>query len=766
MTAYGLRFTNTWTMTRKPTTPRSKKAEPAPPPPTWDEKFIDGMIPWRVEIAGVLLFLFTMITLLALPGVTQATWLDSWTHLLHQVFGWGAYPLFFILALVGLLIALRKIERPLSTHIRTSQIVGLELIWLTLLPLSHILTGATLADAYLGLGGGLVGWALSEPLLDLIGPFLTWSLYLVGLVWGLALVFKFGWVNLLESLNYISIRLRRAGERMAPPERVMPVVVPVVAAEKETAVSIPPPPSSLPQNNQHPIDPLIIIDDSADYDIGYDLSHRDKRLPAIDILEAGSATVMSPTEIDEKKRIIEETLADFHIPAEVIEIQRGPAITQFGVEPGYIEKTGPDGEIKQQKIRINQIASLRPDLAMALAVTRLRIEAPVPGRGVVGIEVPNNEISMVRMRSILESDAFAKIKSPMGVALGQGVSGSPMAIDLTKLPHLLIAGTTGSGKSVCMNALISCLVFNNTPERLNLIMIDPKKVELIRFNGLPHLIGTVEVEADRAVGVLRWLTAEMDRRYEMFAEVGARNLTGYNQKIARRPDVKKLPYIAVFIDELADLMHMYPGDVERTLCRLAQMARATGIHLVVATQRPSTDVITGLIKANFPARLSFAVASGIDSRVILDSTGADQLLGKGDMLFQSPDAAAPVRAQGVFLSDAEMERIVAHWQSTMPDYEPMPAPWDSLIAKHALLDETDQLLEQAIEIAQKQEFLSTSLLQRRLRIGFPRAARIMEHLFEMGLVEDPKTGGKTRKSYVEESEEDPLENILNQEEDE
>ena len=748
-------------MARKPTSTPSKKAEPAPPPPTWDEKFIDGMIPWRVEIAGIVLFLFAMLTLLALPGITQADWLDAWTHLLHQVFGWGAYPLFFILALVGLLIALRKAKRPLSTHIHTSQIVGLELIWLTLLPLSHVLSGATLADAYLGLGGGLVGWALSEPLLELIGPFLTWLLYLVGLLWGVALVFKFGWVNLLESLNHISIRLRRAGERVAPPARVKPVAVPIKVVEKETAVSIPVP---LPQNNQTQANELIIIDDSANYDIGSSLSRRDKRLPAIDILDEGSPAIMSPGEIDEKKRIIEATLADFHLPAQVIEIQRGPAITQFGVEPGYTEKPGPDGEMKRQKVRINQIASVRPDLAMALAVTRLRIEAPVPGRGVVGIEVPNNEISMVRMRSILESDAFAKIKSPLGVALGQGVSGSPMAIDLAKLPHLLIAGTTGSGKSVCINAFISCLVFNNTPERLKLIMIDPKKVELIRFNGLPHLIGAVEVEADRAVGVLRWLTAEMDRRYEMFAEVGVRNLSGYNQKIARRQDVKQLPYLVVFIDELADLMHMYPGDVERTLCRLAQMARATGIHLVVATQRPSTDVITGLIKANFPARLSFAVASGIDSRVILDSTGADQLLGKGDMLFQSPDAAAPVRAQGVFLSDDEMERIVAHWQTAMPDYEPMPTPWDSLIAKHALLDETDQLLEQAIEICQKQEFLSTSLLQRRLRIGFPRAARIMEHLFEMGLVEDPKTGGKTRKSYVEESEKDTFDTLLNQEE--
>jgi S-DNA-T family DNA segregation ATPase FtsK/SpoIIIE len=748
-------------MARKSSSSRSKKAEPAQPPPTWDEKFINSMVPWRVEIAGIMLFLFAIITLLALPGVTQADWLDAWTNFLRQIFGWGAYPLFFILALAGLLIAVRKVKRPLSTYLHTSQIIGLELILLTLLPISHILTGATQADAYLGLGGGLVGWAMSEPLLEFIGPFLTWLLYLIFLLWGIALVFKFSWEDLLESLNRISIRLRYVGEQVAPPERSIPAIEPIIDVQINAPSAVP-----LPQNNQIQADDLIIIDDSADYDTGSGMKRRDKRLPTIDILDEGSSTPMTPAEIDEKKQIIEKTLADFHIPAEVIEIQRGPAITQFGVEPGYIEKTGTDGEIKQQKVRINQIASLRPDLAMALAVTRLRIEAPVPGRGVVGIEVPNNEISIVRMRAILASDAFAKIKSPLGVALGQGVSGSPIAIDLAKLPHLLIAGTTGSGKSVCMNALISCLVFNNPPERLHLIMIDPKKVELIRFNGLPHLIGSVEVEADRAVGVLRWLTAEMDRRYEMFSEVGARNLNGYNRKIARRKDRKKLPYLAVFIDELADLMNMYPGDVERTLCRLAQMARATGIHLVVATQRPSTDVITGLIKANFPARLSFAVASGMDSRVILDSTGAEQLLGKGDMLFQSPDAAGAVRAQGVFLSDNEMERIVAHWQKTLPDFEPIPTPWDTLIAKHALLDETDQLLEQAIEIAQKRDMISTSLLQRRLRIGFPRAARIMEHLYEMGLVEDPKSGGKTRKSYVEGSEDDPLNNILSQEENE
>ncbi len=458
-------------------------------------------------------------------------------------------------------------------------------------------------------------------------------------------------------------------------------------------------------------------------------------------------------EVEWKSRRIEETLFDFGLPARVVEVRRGPAVTQFGVEPGYVERPGPDGELKQQKVRVGQIAALQRDLTLALAVSRLRIEAPVPGRSVVGIEVPNSETSLVRLRNILETRGFARLNSSLGVALGRDVAGAPVMTDLGKLPHLLIAGTTGSGKSVCINAFIACLVFNNTPEQLQLVMIDPKKVELVRFNGLPHLIGKVEVDADRAVGVLRWLTAEMDRRYELFETISARNIGGYNRKAGRG---KRLPYIAVFIDELADLMHMYPGDVERNLCRLAQMARATGIHLVVATQRPSTDVITGLIKANFPARLSFAVASGIDSRVILDTVGAENLLGRGDMLYQAPDASGPARVQGVLVTDTEIERLVEHWRAAMPDHRPSEPPWEPLIARYALLDETDSLLEAAVELAKKHDQLSVSFLQRRLRLGYPRAARLMEHLYEMGLVDDPQSGGKTRRSFVDEGEDDPI----------
>ena len=727
-------------------TKSSPRRSPKPPPPTWDEKLIKGLLPWRIELAGLALFLFSVWTVLALPGLTTAGWLEPWTSLLRAALGWGAYPLFFSLAAAGMHLGLRKAVRPY--RVRAAQVIGFELIILTALPLSHQISGASLAEAHLGKGGGLVGWALSEPLLEFLGPILAAALYGTLLLVGASLIIGLGWDDVLAGLTSLSVRLNRWAQQSAPAESVryrpqIPVNSSPVATSRP-ANAAPAAQHTLPAESQPR------------------LRRRHSFLPPISLLEEDTLASLTDEEITAKKETIELTLGHFGLPAEVTQIQRGPTVTQFGVQPGYIERSGPDGEPKQQKVRVGQIASLQKDLALALAAPRLRIEAPVPGRGVVGIEVPNTESSVVRLRSIVESDVFYRLNTPLAVALGRDVSGAPVAADLAKLPHLLIAGTTGSGKSICINALITCLVLNNTPDHLQLVMVDPKKVELIRFNGLPHLIGNVEVEADRAVGVLRWLTAEMDRRYEMFEKVSARNLNGYNRKVGRRnKEMKPLPHIVVFIDELADLMHTYPGDVERTLCRLAQMARATGIHLVVSTQRPSTDVITGLIKANFPARLSFAVASGTDSRVILDTVGAEHLLGKGDLLFLPPDASAPIRSQGVFVGDSEIESIVSHWQRALPDFEPIPAPWESLIARHALLDETDSLLESAIDLAQKQDFLSTSYLQRRLRIGYPRAARIMEHLYEMGLVEDPKTGGKTRRTLVDEDN-DPLEEILSE----
>src|SRR5690606_26711099 len=331
----------------------------------------------------------------------------------------------------------------------------------------------------------------------------------------------------------------------------------------------------------------------------------------------------------------------------------------------------------------------------------VRIQAPVPGTRYIGIEVPNAEPGIVSLRPVMESEEFYRVKGPLAIALGREVDGRPYVADLAKMPHLLIGGTTGSGKSVCLRSIATCLVANNRPDQLKLIMIDPKMVELIRFNGLPHLLGRVEVQLDRVLGVLRWVTREMERRYKLMEEDLSRNIDIYNRK---NHWSKRLPHMVVLIDELAELMTQYPDETEHLITRLAQMARATGIHLVVATQRPSTDVVTGLINANFPARIAFQVASGVDSRVVLDSVGAEDLIGNGDMLYQSPEAAAPVRLQGCFVSDYDMEKLVDYWRDTWEDDDDRIAPWERALSRRTLLEETDELLEEAIrEVQQERE---------------------------------------------------------------
>ncbi|RMF26317.1 MAG: DNA translocase FtsK, partial [Chloroflexi bacterium] len=473
-------------------------------------------------------------------------------------------------------------------------------------------------------------------------------------------------------------------------------------------------------------------------------ARRDPRLPPLDLLEADDRLVADEEEIRAKAEIIVETLAQFGLPVTVREVRRGPAVTQFGLEPGYIERVGPNGEPRLHKVRVSQISALADDLALALAAPTLRIEAPVPGRPIVGVEVPNDQVAVVRLRGVMESRAFTRLRSPLALALGRDVAGAPVVADLAAMPHLLIAGTTGSGKSVAISAMATCLVMNNTPEDLRLVMIDPKMVELVRFNGLPHLYGHVEVELERIAGVLRWVVREMDERYKRFAAVEARHLEDYNRKMRRRRR-PPLPHIVILVDELADLMMMAPQETEHTLTRLAQMARATGIHLVVATQRPSTDVITGLIKANFPARISFAVVSQVDSRVILDTVGAEQLLGRGDMLFLNPELGHPVRLQGCFVSDREIEAVVSYWR-THWEREEEEAPWEEWLRRHAAPGERrDDLLEAAIALVRETGGASASLLQRRLRIGYPRAARLMDELEAMGIIGPPEAGGRLRE---------------------
>ncbi len=489
-------------------------------------------------------------------------------------------------------------------------------------------------------------------------------------------------------------------------------------------------------------------------------------LPAIpDILNIGQ-DIKPNEEFDQHRAtIIEETLGSFGAPGSVVEINRGPTITQFGVEPDFIEIRG-----QKRRVRVSKITGLADDLALALAAKRIRMEAPVPGKGYIGVEVPNEEISLVALRDAIQSPGFRKMTSPLRFALGRDVSGGAFAADLVDMPHLLIAGTTGSGKSVCVNALICCFLLHNTPEDLRMIMVDPKRVELSGYDGIPHLLAPVVVDLERVVGVLQWVSREMDQRYYKFSQAGARHIIDYNQRILKEGG-KKLPYLVVIIDELADLMMLAPTETEKAITRLAQLARATGIHLIISTQRPSTNVVTGLIKANFPARIAFATASGVDSRVILDQPGAETLLGRGDMLFQSPDSAAPIRLQGVYVSDSEIEKLVRYWRflaaqikdplprsstSGEPDAKLPSIPlkqkemWEDMEEKQ----ERDPLWDEAVQMVRDEDRASISMLQRRLRIGYTRAARLIEAMAAEGIV-GPAQDGPQARQVIDQNQDDP-----------
>jgi S-DNA-T family DNA segregation ATPase FtsK/SpoIIIE len=481
------------------------------------------------------------------------------------------------------------------------------------------------------------------------------------------------------------------------------------------------------------------------------------KLPPIDILDRAPEVEFGQADNVQRARLIEEALASYGVEAKVVQINAGPTVTQFGVEPGWdrkvkgIRERDRDGnvilrqeEVAKTRVKVERITSLANDLALALAAPSIRIEAPVPGKPVVGVEVPNTISSLVSLRGVIETSVFQKIeaRSKLSLALGKGAGGEAIGADLARMPHLLIAGATGSGKTVCLNSIICCLLLHNTPNDVRFFMIDPKRVELTPYNSIPHLSTPVIVDTNKALSTLRWLNQEMDRRYQELAKAGARNIEGYNRN---KQGDEKIPYLVLIIDELADLMMAGFDEVEHILCRLAQLARATGIHLVVATQRPSVDVITGLIKANFPSRISFAVTSQVDSRTILDMGGAEKLLGRGDMLYMPTEAGKPKRLQGCLVSDTEVERLVYFWGSQRRE-EAATLKMEELIttstAARSGVFPDDPLLETARQLAQEHTHISTSFLQRRLRIGYPRAARIMEQLEEeTSRVEREGTGG-------------------------
>ena len=454
--------------------------------------------------------------------------------------------------------------------------------------------------------------------------------------------------------------------------------------------------------------------------------------PSIQLLKKGegsSQKTSSRASLSNAKKL-EDTLLSFGVEAKVTQINKGPTVTRYELQP-------------KQGVKVSKIVNLADDIALNLAASGIRIEAPIPGKAAVGIEVPNDTSEMVYLRDVIESDQFAAFPSKLAFALGKDIAGKPIVADIGKMPHILIAGATGSGKSVCINTLITSILYKASPKEVKLIMIDPKVVELNVYNGIPHLMIPVVTDPKKAAGALCWAVNEMTKRYQLFADNNVRDMKGYNNKVT--DENLKMPSIIIIIDELADLMMTAAKEVEDAICRLAQMARAAGIHLVIATQRPSVDVITGVIKANIPSRLAFAVSSGIDSRTILDSNGAEKLLGKGDMLFCPIGESKPLRIQGAFVSDQEVEAIVeAVKMSGEVQYE--ETVMESIHAPAIAIegDGEDELLTQAIQLASGKEKLSISMLQRYFRIGFNRASRLMEMLEARGIV-GPDEGSKPRK---------------------
>ncbi|HUE68811.1 MAG TPA: DNA translocase FtsK [Candidatus Acidoferrum sp.] len=607
--------------------------------------------------------------------------------------------------------------------------------------------------------GGGIGRGIDSSLTGLFTYPGAWALLIAGLVIGLIVTVHFspgtlvvGAVGALRSANAERARLAELVATPAAEKSRSPKAVSATAdALTRSAASFATAPASADQRNvwdvdepeekeleKPPAEPFVeepkadaeeavsrtpimrVVADPED-----ELPEIDWKLPAITLLDTVTARrERMADEIKRNVKVIESTLQQFGVEAKIIGVNPGPAVTQYEVQPGA-------------GVQVKRITALQNDLSLALAAAPLRIEAPIPGKSAVGIEVPNKSAALVTIREVIETAAFREGSNKLALGLGNDVSGQSIVADLTRMPHLLIAGATGQGKSVCINALITSLLFQVTPDRLRLLLIDPKRVELTGYNGLPHLALPVLVESHQAAAALRWAVAEMDRRYKLFSAEGVRNIAAYNEKASQKL-ARPLPYVVIVIDELADLMMVAAGEIEELICRIAQLARAVGIHLIIATQRPSTDIITGLIKANIPSRIAFAVGSQVDSRVILDSGGAEKLLGRGDMLYQPVDAGKPTRIQGAFVSDPEVEGVVSFWKSQGgPRYmeeileEGAGIEWDGERREERKLD---PLFARAARAVAAEGAASVSLVQRKFNVGYSRAGRIVDQLAEHRVV--------------------------------
>jgi len=656
---------------------------------------------------------------------------------LIYLFGWGKFAVPIILILVGYFLA-----QPQKYIFKTANFVGLILIMVGYSGILHLLAwplDKAVSDLASGKGGGYFGLALSYPLQKIMGPWATAVVLLALMIVSLQIMFDVSLKRLYERGNIfkrIATRFREFSYRIksnlesttnanydqkVTQEKTDFGVKEITSEAKAEPIA--------EKNEQKP-----------DKEKQMEIFKKEKKVRRnievpIDLLEL-SHTKPTSGNIEANKEKIHSTLRNFGIDVEMGDVQVGPTVTQFTLRP-------------TEGVKLSQIITLHNDLALALAAHPIRIEAPIPGKSLVGIEVPNQAVALVKLKEILASNEFKKRRSGLTVGLGKDVAGHPWLADLTNMPHMLVAGATGSGKSVCLNSIIISLLYQNSPDDLKLILIDPKKVEMPVYNGVPHLLTPVVTDVDKTINALRWVVSEMDRRFQLLSETKHRNIEVYNKE---NGDI--MPYIVLVVDELADLMAVAANEVEAAVVRLAQMARAVGIHLVLATQRPSVDVITGLIKANITSRIAFSVASIVDSRTILDTSGAEKLLGRGDLLFISSDIAKPKRLQGAYVTDQEIERVTSFLKSkAKPEYqeEVTEKVIDKTLNGNFEDLEDDDLLPQAKEVVIRAGKGSASLLQRRLRVGYARAARLLDLMEEQGII-GPGDGAKPREVLVKKDE--------------
>lgn len=697
--------------------------------------FLNGLVPTieisdrlRREILGVSLVIVALLTSWSLGrGEGDGALISWWSRVLNDLLGDGAPLVPVFLALT----AIRAFANYGSPVLLFRHYIGGFMFSTSILGLMSFDGAAT---------GGVVGLFIGDLIEGALG-FVASGLVLLTL--GIVSVFLLADTD-IQTLER-DIRRLLPQRRSKPPESVgseqsKPKAPPRGPGKKKQPPAVAAEPIeriiNIPKRESPPADATTnekpeVLSEPAELDVPLPL-------PDIRLLAYYDQVVPEKTELEHKAKVIEETLSSFKVQARVREINPGPAVTQFALEPG-------------NGVKVRRISELHNDLALSLAAQSVRVEAPIPGQARVGVEIPNKQITTVGLREVLESQVFLNGKAKLPLPLGRDVNGNAVIGDLAKMPHLLIAGATGAGKSVCLNGIISTFLMYKRPDELRLLMIDPKMVELTGFNGVPHLLCPVVTEMEKVVGALRMVLKEMNRRYELFKTLGVRNIDGYRKRTANDADAEKIPYMVVIIDELADLMMTTSDDVEGLLARLTQMARATGIHIIIATQRPSVNVLTGLIKANVPARIAFAVSSMIDSRVVLDQPGAERLLGRGDMLYLPGDAAKPVRIQGVFIEE-EVAAIVKHWHTVAPvpqyDEEWLDLPTNDVQSETGGFDdEDDPLMEQALDVVKRQRSASASMLQRRLRIGYNRAARIIEQMEADGVI-GPADGAKGRPVLV------------------